>query len=494
MIDSRDTIIEAQTEQIQALIFQVKARDQQIQIQTKQIKAQEETITLLEQKLEKLMTRINELEHKAKLNSSNSGKPPSTDGLAKKNTIPKSILAAHEKKKKKAKNTSRKEQNHLAQIENPDYVINHQAQSCRHCGTDLSRTPSEHFEKKQVFDIPKPRFEVTEHRIHSTLCPGCQRENVGVAPNHAKGHTQYGSHFAAFCIYLNTKHMIPYNRIAALSLEIFGRRVSEQVIINAIESFGKICEEALPTIEERIRSGAVKHQDESGLRVAGSLHWQLVASSESWTKYWVSKKRGEVMRNLTGILSRDCFAPYDSYNPDADMALCNAHLLRELEAIKKLPRQRWAGSMQKLLLMMKDEKARYVPNAKPIPKKRLDRLIARYDRLVQSCYERFVKPDSANSKVEKKAVALIGRLLTRKADILRFFMEPLAPFTNNAAENNIRMTKVRQKISGCFRTLAGAKTFSSIRSVIVTWSKQDRDIIDAIVEALQTGKIHFACA
>jgi transposase len=446
--------------------------------------------------IEALTARIAQLEHQLGLNSSNSGKPPSSDGLAKENSISKSKLK--NRKKNKASRKARKNQNNLTQVENPDQVLEYRAENCSNCNASLNNIASDKHEKRQVFDLPKQQFFVTEHQIHRTTCPCCLQRNYGLAPQYVRAHTQYGPNFAAFCVYLNTRQMIPYNRISELSLELFGRDVSQAVIINFINEFGKICVESMPIIEEKLRSGAVKHADETGIRVAGSLYWHFVTSSGSWTKYWVSKKRGNVMGGLTGILSRDCFSPYDKYNPDAQMALCNAHLLRELEAVKNISGHEWAGKMQKILLLMNDLKLRYEYYQKEVPEKFKKLAIKRYDELITLVYKHFHAATNeqimAKTKLEKKALALINRLVKRKEDVLRFFTHQAAPFTNNAAENNIRMNKVRQKISGCFRTLPGAETFASIRSVVITLVKQGADIMDSIAEAFKTGKIHFASA
>lgn len=448
-------------------------------------------IELLKAEILLLKNKIEQLEHKLNLNSTNSGKPPSSDGLAKENTIPKSKLK--NRARNKAARKSRKNQNNLKQVDNPNHVIEYHAENCSKCSSNLTNTASDKHEKRQVFDLPQQSFEITEHQIHRTICPCCQTKNYGEAPKFVKAHTQYGPNFGAFCIYLNARQFIPYNRIAELAYELFGRTVSEQIIINFINEFGETCNQYVPVIEQNIRTEKVIHADETGLRVAGSLHWMMIATSTLWTKYWVSKKRGDVIKDLTAILSRDCFAPYDSYNAEAKMALCNAHLLRDLEAIKAIAGNEWAGKMQGILLLMNDIKQRYEYYDRDIPEKLCNLAIKRYDVLICAMYKTLTisLPGEKKGKLEQKAAALIKRLVNRKDDILRFFQEKDAPFTNNMGERDLRMNKVRQKISGCFRTLPGAQIFAAIRSVVVTLTKQNSNIMDAISSALKYQQISF---
>lgn len=361
----------------------------------------------------------------------------------------------------------------------------------------MTGVASDKHEKRQVFDLPKQAFVVTEHQIHRKICPCCHTKNYGQAPREVKAYTQYGPNFGACCIYLNARQFIPYNRIAEIAAALFGRKVSEQVIINFINEFGDTCMKHLPIIEENIRGAAVKHADESGLRVKGSLHWIMVATTSLWTKYWVAKKRGAVMRGLNGILSRDCFAPYDSYNPEARMALCNAHLLRDLEAVKTIASNEWASKMQKLLLLMNDLKHRYEHYNQLIPENLIQLALKRYEELIVKQYKIMsaAPPTGAqNNKLAQKARALIKRLMHRKEDILRFLLEKDAPFTNNKGERELRMNKVRQKISGCFRTLDGAHIFAATRSVIVTLVNQGADILDSIASGIKSRQITFPAA
>ena len=273
--------------------------------------------------------------------------------------------------------------------------------------------------------------------------------------------------------------------------ELYSINITEDTIIEAEKAAAIVCEEVLVEIEENIRENAVKHCDETGIRVAGKLHWMHNTSNENWTKYSVSAKRGEVMTNLTGTLVRDCFKQYDKYNPDAKHALCNAHILRELKAVEELDREPWAHDMQKILLLMNDLKHRYKKYENPIPQKLIYLAIERYDTILVggSKYQNHHQKIICSRK--GKSRALLARLLNRKWDVIRFFTEDQVPFTNNLAERDLRMNKVKQKISGCFRKLEGARRFAAIRSVTSSLQKQGANIFAGLKQIFQHQSISF---
>jgi transposase len=240
-------------------------------------------------------------------------------------------------------------------------------------------------------------------------------------------------------------------------------------------------------IDERIRESEVSYHDETGARVEGKLHWVMVAASDMWVKYWVNPKRGDVMKGLTNIMSRDGFKSYDSANPEACMALCNAHILRELEAAKLLDRETdrecWASKMQRILLLMNRVKNRYQKLNLKIPSKMHEGLVSHYDKILfDAMYE-----IGAGEKVSP----LLVRLIKRKSDIIRFFNENSVPFTNNYAERLIRMLKVKLKVSGCFRKLSCAENFMDIRSVLMTLKQQGGNLVQSIQLSLTKKIVTF---
>ena len=427
----------------------------------------------------KLEEKIRSLKRRLDLDSNNISKPPSSDGLKKKPTIPASQL------NNRLKNRTRKLHNPkpLAQVVNPDKVIIHEPQTCSSCHENLEAIASDKHEKRQVFDLPENiALEVTEHQLFRKICK-CGYKNYGVAPSYVAGHTQYGTNLGAYIVYLNTIHMMPYGRIVELAEHLFGAKLSEQTIIDYINKCGAVCKSSQDIIEAQIRKAEVSYHDETGARVAGKLHWTMLAASDAWVKYWIDPKRGNVMKELTHVMSRDGFKPYDSYNPEARMALCNAHILRELEAAQSLDRQVWAKEMKRILLLMNKVKNRYQQRKLEIPIKTHQGLIKRYDAILLEA--------SRNLKSTDKHPPLLMRLINRKHDVIRFFNEANVPFTNNYAERLLRMFKVKLKISGCFRKLPCAQNFMDIRSVLMTLKQQGADIVQAIKFSLTEKTIHF---
>ena len=337
--------------------------------------------------------------------------------------------------------------------------------------------------------FPVQRLIVSEHRLCRKICPCCSNKNYGKAPVYVTGHTQYGPNLGAVCIYFYNVHMLPYERIAEMIEALYGQRLSEQIIINYINEYGNISESYQDIIEENIRESELAHHDETGFRALGKLHWILTSGNELWSKYWISKKRGEVMKGLTNFMVRDCFKPYDSYNPEATTSLCNAHILRELDSIKDV--SEWSRKMHKLLILLCMVKNRYLAKDCEIPINLQKIAIHRYEKIVRNTYHIINKNPPKTKTIEGKAFALLKRLITRKDDILRFLYHKIVPFTNNLAERDLRMMKVKQKISGCFRTLSGAKVFCSARGVIKSLVKQNAKILPTISESLKNGKINF---
>jgi len=427
----------------------------------------------------KLEEEVKTLRRRLDLDSNNSSKPPSSDGLKKKNTIPSSQLNNLLKIKGRKKHNPKP----LEQVTTPDKIIIHEPEICSSCSESLGDIASDKHEKRQVFDLPEAiKLEVTEHQLCRKICK-CGQKNYGAAPSYVTGHTQYGANLGAYIIYLNAIHMMPYNRIVELVEHLFSAKLSEQTVIDYINKYGAVCKGSKEIIDEQIRKAEVSYHDETGARVAGKLHWAMLAASDSWVKYWVHPKRGDVMKGLTNVMSRDGFKPYDSYNPEARMALCNAHILRELEAANLLDQQDWASKMQRILLLMNHAKNRYQKRKLEIPNKIHKGLIAHYDKIL---IEAFCALESS-----KKHPPLLMRLINRKPDIIRFFNEENVPFTNNYAERLLRMFKVKLKVSGCFRKLPCAENFMDIRSVLMTLKQQGGNLVQSIKLALTEESISF---
>ena len=431
-----------------------------------------------------LFARIEELERRLGLNSGNSGKPPSSDGYKK----PLRINNQREKTGKKSGGQEGHEGKNLRQVENPDKIVDHCPAACAGCGAALGAEHSLSHRKRQVFDVPKPQpIEVTEHRAHSCRCPCCGDKTTAPFPDDVTASTQYGARICALAVYLQAWHLIPEDRVAELMRDVFGVSIA----VSSIAAFGLRKAEELSGfaehIGEQVKNAAVKHMDETGYRISKSLQWLHVASTLFLTFYRASHKRGELPQGVTGIVVHDFWRPYFTL-VGVTHALCNAHHLRELKALIEIEKEPWALEMYRFL--------RHACHAANLARQRnvnlkpdfLTWLSARYDRIVaqgMAFHEAQPPLGSPNGKRKSRIRRRTGhnlllRLLGHKDDALRFLTNHNVPFTNNQAERDIRMMKVRQKISGCFRSEAGASAFATLRSVLSTAGKQGWNILHTL--------------
>jgi transposase len=235
-----------------------------------------------------------------------------------------------------------------------------------------------------------------------------------------------------------------------------------------------------------VAKAPVKHMDETGFRVGGKTQWLHVASTFLLTFYRVSSKRGSLMESVSGIVVHDPWKPYYTMS-DVLHALCNAHHLRELKALVEIEKENWARQMQRLLRIAchatnvaREADVMLKPGLITMIERRYDAIVAEGLALheAQPALGKVVKRGRAPRRVGHN---LLLRLLTRRQDVLRFLTDPTVPFTNNLAEQDGRMMKVQQKISGGFRSDDGAKNFATIRSVLSTARKQGWSLIETLM-------------
>jgi transposase len=278
--------------------------------------------------------------------------------------------------------------------------------------------------------------------------------------------------------YLSVQHFIPEDRLQQLFGDVFNLQLATATLarINA-EVAGKL----QLADEERLamlKTAAIKHQDETGFRIAGKTEWLHVISNESATHYRVSAKRGNLLEGVSGITVHDHWKPYFTMQGDVQHGLCNAHHLRELRALVEIEKEPWAGKMCKLLRLLSRLKS-------PEPQL-IWRAQQLYDTIVAQGLRFHEQQPRLSSRKNKRRTGhnLLLRLLARKDETLRFLTDPAVPFTNNRAEQDVRMMKVKQKISGGFRTKKGAEIFCTIRGFISTLRKQNLPLFPAINGAL----------
>lgn len=427
--------------------------------------------------------RIVELERRLGLNSGNSGKPPSSDGLKK----PVRVSSLREKSGKHSGGQPGHPGKTLRWTATPDATIDYFPKTCRGCGAALNETMAIDHAARQVFDLPDPQpLLVSEHRAHTCRCTGCGTPTKATFPAGVSGPVQYGPRIEAFVLYLKNHQLLPEKRLAMLMADLFGVNLATSTIARISQDYAGRCRALVDTLREQVAKAPVKHMDETGCRVGGKTQWLHIASTILLTFYRVSSKRGSLMENVSGIVVHDHWKPYYTLSGVLH-ALCNAHHLRELKALVEIEKEEWARKMQRLLRVACH--ATNLARAADVTLK--PGLIAmierRYDAIVAEGVA-FHKAQPALGKVGKRGRAprrvghnLLLRLLTRKHDVLRFLTDPTVPFTNNLAEQDARMMKVQQKISGGFRSESGARDFATIRSVLSTARKQGWRLLETLL-------------
>jgi transposase len=434
--------------------------------------------------IEGQQARIAELERRLGLNSGNSSKPPSSDGF--KRTARTSSLREPSGKPRGGQKGHPGET--LKQVTTPDIVVNHYPESCAGCGAVLTPATAISHTARQVFDLPEPRpAVVTEHRAHVCSCAQCGKRTQAAFPQGVAAPVQYGARICAMVVYLLHGHFVPEDRLAELMRDLFGVGVVPATIARMSRSCANRLASLVDVLRQEVCRAKVKHLDETGFRLGGKTQWLHIASTALLTFYRVCAERGSLLAGVVGIVVHDHWKPYYTMQ-DVLHALCNAHHLRELKALVELDREDWAGKMQVLLRrachainLARERGIRLKPQL-------IARIERRYDAIVAQGLA-FHEGLPALPRLERGAIPrrighnLLLRLDQRRADVLRFLHDPNVPFTNNRAEGDARMMKLRQKISGGFRAQASADDFAIIRSVLSTARKQGWDILHTLTQA-----------
>ena len=452
--------------------------------------------------LEKLETRIAELER----NSRSSSKPPSTDkGNFTNPPKPKSLRG---KSGKKPGGQKGHPGSTLQKVTHPDHIeVHHFApnQACPGCGHHLSEssvTQPTGYEVRQVFDIPSIKLQVTEHRAPKCTCQGCGIKVTAAFPAEINAPVQYGPNVQAAALYLGSYQLIPYQRLSEAFTELFNCPLSQGTLANILKKGGAKATLTMAPIREALVESPVLHADETSCTLHGKRHWLHVLSTDRLTCYHLDPKRGRQAMERMGLLPRfknllihDCLGAYFTFT-DCQHGLCNAHLQRELTYLHEELDQSWAREMIDLLLEAKNlaerERAREEQTRRIIGKGRLQKILNRYHTILNQGYllnpEPPPKPKGQRGRVKRgKALNLLDRLSVRWEQILGYFLYPeLYPYDNNQAERDVRPMKVREKISGTFRSEKHGESFCDIRSVISSTRKQGRTILETLTEMLSS--------
>jgi transposase len=449
----------------------------------------EAVVTLFHKSLEQLLVRIQALEDQMAKNSRNSGKPPSSDGLSK--PAPKSLRKRHRRK-------SGGQAGHigytLKSVEKPDHINVHPVEHCRYCSGSLKRVKAIRYEKRQVFDVPRVQIEVTEHQAEIKACPQCGKENRAAFPEGVTQPVQYGSEIKAQMVYFNQYQMLPLERTTEVFGTLYGHSISEGIIVEATQEVSRQVTEVNSAIRQHMtEKEAVVHFDETGARAEGRLYWLHSASTEKLTCYAIHPKRGCLAMDAIGILPKlqgraihDDWMSYFKYS--IQHGLCNAHHLRRLKFLEERYPQKWVTAMADLLVVIQEvvEKAKAASRT-CLTRKSLVAFEREYDRLVKQglrLNRPSKRPEGQPVKRGRLKQSLAKNLLDEfklhKEFVLAFMYDFKVPFDNNQAERDIRMMKVKQKISGCFRSLRGAEIFCQIRSYLSTARKNGQPILDVL--------------
>jgi transposase/regulator of replication initiation timing len=434
-----------------------------------------------------LRDRVQTLEEQVAKDSHNSHKPPSSDGLVK--PKPKSL-------RPKSERPTGGQPGHpghtLRMVEKPDRIVPHRVERCSDCGRSLARQEPDRVERRQVHDLPEPKLEVTEHRAEVKTCT-CGCVNRAAFPPEAAAPVQYGPRVKSVAVYLGEYQLLPFNRLTEIMRDLFA---CESFSEGTLANFKADCSRRLEPVSAAIRNMAaaapVAGFDETGVRATGSLHWLHTVSTRFLTWYYAHKRRGTKAMDAAGVLPdfqgcavHDFWKSYFDYA--CDHALCNGHLLRELIFLWEEQNQKWAKAMIDHLLAIKDAVATAnSAGLTALPPADQERFLKNYERIVEAGYaqnpvaELPAGPKPRGRRKQSKARNLLDRFRDHPNEILAFMRNFAVPFDNNQPERDLRMMKLRQKISGTFRSVEALVDFCRTRGYVSTARKNGLKALDAL--------------
>ena len=419
-----------------------------------------------------LQSRVADLEQKLNQNSRNSSLPPSSDGFKKQPAIP--------KKKKKQGGQQGHKGNTLKMVAHPDEIEDIKPDQCRHCHQHLS--PATEFtlnSRRQQFDLPEIKLYIKEFRSYGCTCPHCGTQNQGEFPAGVHAPVQYGPGVRSLVTLLHQNGCMSMSKIQQLFDDLFSAPLNEATIVQCQNDAYDRLQAEENYIKTQLLNAEVNNADESGVRVEGSGHWLHTLGNASYTYQFVHKKRGSkahephlsILPDYQGWLIHDCYAFYFLFEK-AKHGVCGAHLLRELKGLMETG-SGWAEKFHRFLLKLYNDTAQ---GTKKLSTKEQDTALGTFDQLIWEGYREEPPPQPPPSGKGRysntKGRNLLNRLDHYREAVLAFAWHKCVPFTNNLAERDIRPTKSKLKVAGCFRTLKGAQNYARIYSFISTVRKQ----------------------
>jgi transposase len=396
----------------------------------------------------------------------------------------------------------------LEMVENPDDIIVYKIDNCEKCGYSFDSEGSEEIcnvECHQVFDIPELKTKVIEHQAEIKRCPKCGAINKAKFPPQASNIVQYGERINSLVSYLSNYQLIPLERVKEFLGDLFNHPLSKATVIEMNRKTHQALQLFEQTAKDRIINSSVVHADESGFYCENKRQWLHCASTKTITHYQFHPKRGKeamdeigILPYFKGVLIHDFWTPYLKYS--CAHGLCNAHHLRELVFLIEEKNRTWASDMKNLLLEIKEtvDTEKTKPGVVRLKAVSINKFENRYDKIIDQAIKVEPPPpppDNSDLKLPKKrkrgrqkkskSLNLLTRLKENKEKVLAFMYDFEVPFDNNQGERDIRMIKLRQKISGTFRTKQGAKFFCRIRSYISTARKNGINVFWAINDAIR---------
>jgi transposase len=438
-------------------------------------------VLFLLDKVEQLSSENAALKSRLNQNSQNSSRPPSSDGYRK-------VAKINKQSTSKPQGGQVGHKGHtLRQVSNPDEIFSCCPSQCT-CGHEFIGQEGMFLQsKRQVFEIPHPKLHVTEYQIFGNQCPKCGKTNQGEAPNQVNSAVQYGNRVKSFAVLMNNEYKMPFLKIRQVFKNLYGYELNESTTTTALGICYDKLSETESIIKEKIKASSVGHVDETGIRIAKKLNWLHVFSTEFHTYLFSHSKRGKeaveseqsIMPDFKNWLIHDCWAPYFNFK-GAKHALCNAHIIRELQGIidnDKNDEDCWAKKMQDFLIDL-----HHIDYSERIKNK-----LSINNTYFEICRQGLAaEPPPLKEKGKKgriknsKARNLLHRFIIHKNSILAFAFNEHVPFTNNLAERDLRPAKIKLKISNVFRSENGADYYARIQGFISTARKNGKNILEEL--------------